>query len=130
LIKPVHDGQIPPDHHIYRFQPPKHTQTRDRAKFFCACGGHFPRGRQKETGDPRGRWVGQSRGQKRPVLDLFLNIFLIVLLGSPHRETPKNVMKKIEKKIGFGFFVDFFVKSFDTIFCKTFFVVFLLHTAA
>jgi hypothetical protein len=49
----------------------------------------------------------------------------MVFLNSPHRETPKNVIKKKRQKIGLGCFVDFFVIFFDTIFCKTFFVVFL-----
>jgi hypothetical protein len=35
-----------------------------------------------------------------------------VFLNSPHRETPKNVKKENREKIGFGFFVDFFVKHF------------------
>jgi hypothetical protein len=38
------------------------------------------------------------------------------VLNSPHRETPKNVIKKIEKTPVFDFFVDFFEKLFDTIF--------------
>jgi hypothetical protein len=34
-----------------------------------------------------------------------------VFLNSPHRETPKNVIKKNREKVGFGFLVDFFVKT-------------------
>jgi hypothetical protein len=45
-----------------------------------------------------------------------------VFLNSPYREAPKNAITKIEKKIGFGFLVDFFVKTFrHDFFCKTFF---------
>jgi hypothetical protein len=71
-----------------------------------------------------GGWV---RGQKRTrVRFIFPIFFLIVFLNSPHRETPKNVIKKNLEKVGFGLLVNFFVKLFDTIFvCKTFFVVFL-----
>jgi hypothetical protein len=35
-----------------------------------------------------------------------------MFLNSSHRETPKHVIKEIEKTIGFGFFSDFFVKTF------------------
>jgi hypothetical protein len=35
-----------------------------------------------------------------------------VFLNSPHRETPKNLIKQIREKIGFGFLVEFFVKTF------------------
>jgi hypothetical protein len=48
-----------------------------------------------------------SEAKKGPASDLFVHFFM-VFLNSPHRETPKNVINKIEKKIGFGFFVDFF----------------------
>jgi hypothetical protein len=52
--------------------------------------------------------------------------FFIVFLNSPHRETPKNVIKKNREKIGFGFFWSIFLKNFSTrFFCKTFFVVLL-----
>jgi hypothetical protein len=58
--------------------------------------------------------------------DLFVRYFFIVFLNSPHRETPKNVRNKIREKIGFGFLVELFVKSFrHDFFCKTFFVVLL-----
>jgi hypothetical protein len=43
--------------------------------------------------------------------DLFFRYFLIVFLNSPHRETPKNVIKQNRETIGFGFLVDFFVKT-------------------
>jgi hypothetical protein len=43
-------------------------------------------------------------------------IFFVVFLKSPHRETPKNVIKKNREKVGFGFLVEFFEKLFDTIF--------------
>jgi hypothetical protein len=90
---------------------------------------HRPRAQQgagkKKVGDPRGGWVGQST-KERDGVRFFSDIFLIVFLNSPHRETPKNVIKKNREKIGFRFLVDFFVKTFrHDFFCKTFFVVFL-----
>jgi hypothetical protein len=41
--------------------------------------------------------VGESEAKKGPGSDLF-SIFFVVFLNSPHRETPKNVIKKIDKK--------------------------------
>jgi hypothetical protein len=66
-------------------------------------------------------------GQKSTrVGQIFLGDFFIVFLNSPHRETPKNVIKQNREKIGLGFFCRFFCKNFSTpFFCKTFFVVFL-----
>jgi hypothetical protein len=67
----------------------------------------------KTDGPPRG-WLVPRRPKKYqgwsdpPPPDFF-----IVFLNSPHRETPKNVIKKNREKIGFGFF------------CKTFFGRFL-----
>jgi hypothetical protein len=70
--------------------------------------------------------VGGSEAKKGLGSDLFFDIFLIVSLNSPHRETPKNVIKQNREKIGFGLLVDFFVKTFrHDLFFKTFFVVFL-----
>jgi hypothetical protein len=51
----------------------------------------------------------------------FFRDFLIVFLNSPRRETAKNVIKKIEKKSGLDFLVDFFEKLFDTIFWQNVF---------
>ena len=56
---------------------------------------------------------------------IFFRDFFIVFLNSPHRETPKNVIKKIDKKSVLDFFVDFFEKLFDTnfwqnVFCSAF----------
>jgi hypothetical protein len=59
-------------------------------------------------GDPRGGWVGGSEAKKDLGSDLFFRYVFIVFLNSPHRETPKNVVKKNREKIGFGFLVDFF----------------------
>jgi hypothetical protein len=62
---------------------------------------------------------------------IFFREFFIVFLNSPHRETPKNVIKENRlnrEKIGLGFFCRFFCKSFRHDFfvkCQTFFVVFL-----
>jgi hypothetical protein len=55
-----------------------------------------------------GGWVrGQKRTSARFPPDLF-----IAFLNCPQRETPKNVIKGNREKIGFGFIVDFFVKTF------------------
>jgi hypothetical protein len=44
---------------------------------------------------------------------IFFRDFFIVFFYSPHRETPKNVIKENREKIGLGFFRhDFFVKRF------------------
>jgi hypothetical protein len=51
---------------------------------------------------------GSVRGQKRTRV----SFFFIVFLNSPYRETPKNVIKKIREKVGFGPLVETFVKSF------------------
>jgi hypothetical protein len=64
-------------------------------------------------------------GQKSTKAGHIFSIFFIVPLNSPHRETPKNVIKKNREKIGFGFFVDFFENFPTRFFCKTFFVVLL-----
>jgi hypothetical protein len=56
--------------------------------------------------------VGGSEAKKGPGSDLFFGYFFIVFLNSPHRETPKNVIQKNRKQIGFGFFIEFFVKTF------------------
>jgi hypothetical protein len=61
--------------------------------------------------------VGGSEYQKGLGSDLFFRYFFIVFFNSPHQETPKNVIKQNQEKVGFGFLVEFF--------CKTFFVVFL-----
>ena len=64
-----------------------------------------------------GGWV---RVRKRIRVRFFFNIYFIVFLNSPHRETPKNVIKQNREKIGFGFLVEFFVKTFGhDFFCKT-----------
>jgi hypothetical protein len=84
-------------------------------------------GKKKNRGPPW--WVGGSEYEKGLGSDFFFSIFFIVFLNSPHRETPKNVIKQIREKVGFRFLVDFFVKKlFGTIcFVKRFlfFVVFL-----
>jgi hypothetical protein len=64
----------------------------------------------KKIGDPRGGWVGQR--PKKDWGQIVLKRFFIVFLNSPHRQPPKNVIKKVEKKIGFGLLVNFFVKTF------------------
>jgi hypothetical protein len=68
------------------------------------------RGRQKKKiGDPRharGGWVGQSTKKDWGQI-YFFDIFFVVFLSSPHRETPKSVIKKIEKKSVLGFWSNF-----------------------
>jgi hypothetical protein len=79
--------------------------------------------KQNNRGPPW--WVGGSNAKKGPGSDFFWEIFYRVFL-LPHQETPKNVIKKEQEKNGFGFLVDFFVKTYQhDFFCKTFFVVFL-----
>jgi hypothetical protein len=56
--------------------------------------------------------VGWSEAKKGPGSDFF-DIFFMVFLNSPHRETPKNVIKNNQENIGFGFLVECFVKTFD-----------------
>jgi hypothetical protein len=67
-----------------------------------------PRGRPKTKSVTPvvGGWV---RVRKRTrVRFIFFSIFFIVLLNSPHRETPKNVIKKkIEKKSVLDFWSNF-----------------------
>jgi hypothetical protein len=79
-----------------------------------------PRGRQnqKSVTPVVGWWVRvQKRGGVRFV---FFDIFLVVFLNSPHRETPKNVIKENQEQIGFGFLVEFFGKFFrHDVFCMT-----------
>jgi hypothetical protein len=63
-------------------------------------------------------------GQKSTrVGQIFSRDFFIMFLNSPHRETPKNVIKKIEKKSVLDF-LSIFLKNFSTqFFGKTFSVV-------
>jgi hypothetical protein len=77
----------------------------------------------KVTGlDVVGWFLGSQKGTRA---GQFFSRFFIVLLNSPHRETPKNVINKIEKKSVLGF-LSIFGKNFSTrLFCKTFFVAFL-----
>jgi hypothetical protein len=76
---------------------------------------------------PWGGWLVPRRPKKyqgwsKTNCEFFYRFFE---LPSP-RNAQKRDKKKIEKKIGFGFFVDFFVKTFrHDFFCKKFFVVFL-----
>jgi hypothetical protein len=50
-----------------------------------------------------GGWV---RGPKQKRVRFIPLIFFVVFLNPPHRETPENAKKN------WGFFVDFFVKTF------------------
>jgi hypothetical protein len=66
--------------------------------------------------------VGGSEYEKGLGPDFFFRLFFVVFLNSPHRETPKNVIKQFREKVGFGFLIEFFVKTFRHDFvCKTFF---------
>jgi hypothetical protein len=62
--------------------------------------------------------VGSSEAKNVPGLVRFFPntqyLLLCFFTPAPYRETPKNAIKEIENKsqIGFGFFVDFFVKTF------------------
>jgi hypothetical protein len=60
--------------------------------------------------------VGGSEAKKGPGSDFFPQYFSMVVLNSPRRETPKNVMKENRETTGFGLSVVFFVKDFDTAF--------------
>jgi hypothetical protein len=59
-----------------------------------------------------GGWLVPRRPESTKAGHIFLRDLFIVFLNSPHRDTPKNVIKKNCEKIGVGFFVDFFVKTF------------------
>jgi hypothetical protein len=94
---------------------------------------------RKKIGDPRGGgWVGQR--PKKDWGQIFSDVFFVVFLNSPHRETPKKrdkkfrhnffskrffcsvfelpslkhpkTQKKIRGKPDIGAFVDFFGKRF------------------
>jgi hypothetical protein len=67
--------------------------------------------------------VGSSNAQKVRAGQILLSFF-VVFLNSPHRETPKNGKKQIEKNTVLDSPPDFFNFSIPY-FCKTFFVVFL-----
>jgi hypothetical protein len=66
--------------------------------------------------------VGSSEAKKVPGLVRFFSRCFIVFLNCPRRETPKNVIKEIEKKSVLDFFGDSFVKTFrHDFFAKHFF---------
>jgi hypothetical protein len=69
---------------------------------------------KKNRGPPW--WVGGWEYEKGLGSDFFWWFFFIVFLNSSHRETPKNVIKKIEKKSVLDFWSNFLLKLFDTIF--------------
>jgi hypothetical protein len=70
--------------------------------------------------------VGGSEYEKGMGSDLFFRYFVYRVFELP---SPRNAQKGENKnrgKIGFGFLVEFFAKTFPhDFFCKTFFVVFL-----
>jgi hypothetical protein len=92
---------------------------------------------KKKIGDPRGGWVGGSKYEKGLGSDLFFRYFFCRVFELPSsRSAQKRDQKgeareiagrnKFREKVGFGFLVEFFVKTFrHDFFCKTFFVVFL-----
>jgi hypothetical protein len=55
-------------------------------------------------------WVGRSEAKKGPGSDLFRFCFMVFLI-SPHRETPKNVIKENREKVGLGFSKRFFLQN-------------------
>jgi hypothetical protein len=75
---------------------------------------------KKNDGSLRG-WLIPRRPKKYQGWSDFFSRFFIVFLNSPHREKPKNVINKFEKKSVLGFLVDFFEKLFDTIFLQNVF---------
>jgi hypothetical protein len=81
-----------------------------------------PRGTPKKNdGPPRGWLVPRRPKNYQGWSDFFPDFFIAFFFYSPHWETPKNVMKTNREIIGFGFFVDFFVKSFPhDLFAKRF----------
>ena len=57
--------------------------------------------------------MGGSEYEKGLGWDLFFRYFFYRVFDLPSsRETPKNVITKNREKIGFGFLVEFFVKTF------------------
>jgi hypothetical protein len=92
-------------------------------KALAACY-FFSRGTQKQMADPYvvGWFLG---GQKiTRAGQILLGNFLIAFLNSPHRETPKNVIKTNREKVDLDF-LSIFCKNFSTQFSrKMFFVVF------
>jgi hypothetical protein len=101
------------------FAGPSHFYVRRKAQLFLQGAG------KKITGGPRGGWVGQSK--KRDGVRFIFLIFFIVFLNSPHRETPKNVIKQNQEKSVLDFWSNFLQKLFDTMFfAKRFFCVFEL----
>jgi hypothetical protein len=72
------------------------------------------KGRQKKNiGDPRGGLVGRSTKKDKGGI-YFFDIFVIVFLNSPHRETPKNVIKIFSRKSRFWIFGRIFCNFFST----------------
>jgi hypothetical protein len=70
-------------------------------QFFFACfvllrfGAFLGKGQgagKNQIGDPRGGWVSGSEAKKGPG-SVFFRYFFMVFLNSPHRKTPKNVVK-------------------------------------
>jgi hypothetical protein len=77
-----------------------------------SCNGLNPRGQNKpKTGTPVvGGWV---RALKRDGFRFIFSIFCIVFSNSPHRETPKNVIKQNQEN-RFWIFGRIFCKNFST----------------
>jgi hypothetical protein len=68
--------------------------------------------KKKKTGTPVvGGWV---RVRNKDQGQTFFGIFFIVFLNSPHRETPRNVIKQIREKVGFWIFGRIFCKNLST----------------
>jgi hypothetical protein len=79
---------------------------------------------KKNRGPPW--WVGGSEYEKGLGWGLFFRYFFIVFLNSPHRETPKNVIKIFSRKSRFWIFGRIFCKTISTcfflqnVFCSVF----------
>jgi hypothetical protein len=84
--------------------------------------GILSRGTQNKSDGPLRGWLVPRRPKKYQGWSD--GWFFIVFLNSPHRETPKNVIKKTKINC-LRFFSDFFVKAIRHDFCYTFFVVIL-----
>jgi hypothetical protein len=125
LPPPTHHG----DHRFFLGGPlalgPWPLGVGRRSKTRCIYAYLQGAGKKKCRGPPW--WVGGSEYEKGLGSDLFfLDICFIVFLNSPHRETPKNVIKKKSRTSRFWVFGRFFCKNFSTrFFWYTFFVVFL-----
>jgi hypothetical protein len=84
------------------------------------------RGTQKKIDGPWGGWLVPRRPKKYQGWSFFFVRFFYRVFELPSPRNAQKRDKRNREKMGFGFFVDFFAKTFrHDFFCKTFFVVFL-----